>query len=78
MTTYVYSTINVPGEPRTLGGGINNSGTVVGAYDVGDQYSQHAGPGFIYTSGTFTDVHSPTGGNPVLTSISNNGQIVGS
>ena len=49
-SAYSFTTIDVPGSTRTEVIGINNNGTMVGAYNSGGKDI-----GFIYDGSTFTD-----------------------
>ena len=72
--TYSYTTIDFPGASQTVIAGINNSGQVVGGYQLADQ-SRH---GFLDVGGVFTTIDDPnaTSGSEA-TGINNLGQIVG-
>jgi uncharacterized membrane protein len=72
--SYNYTTIDFPGASQTVIGGINNSGQLVGGYQLADQ-SRH---GFLDVGGVFTTIDDPnaTSGSEA-TGINNSGQIVG-
>jgi uncharacterized membrane protein len=68
--------ISFPGaKGGTLPLSINNSGVVVGTYELFDDDIPH---GFMWKSGNFTNLTAPGGFNATPTKISNNGDIVGS
>lgn len=72
--TFTYQTIDFPGATSTLALGINNSGQIVGGYQLPDG-SRH---GFLYSGGIFTTLDDPnaTSGSEA-TGINNLGRIVG-
>lgn len=68
--------ITYPGATSTNATGINNSGQIVGNYNIGSNYQ-----GFLYTGGAFSTIDFP-GDTPGYTidyfgGISDSGQIVG-
>jgi uncharacterized membrane protein len=71
---YSFTTINFPGASETAALGINNSGQIVGSFNVFSALMTH---GFLDT-GSFTTVDVPgvTGGTSA-SGINNRGQIVG-
>lgn len=69
-----FTTLTGPaGVPFISANGINDSGQVVGDYDLnGSEY------GYIYSGGTYTTLAGPTGSTSTQANgINNNGQIVG-
>ena len=72
--TFTYTTIDVPGAVLTVAVGINNSGQIVGVYQLADG-SRH---GFLFTPGigfaTIDDPNATSGSE--ATGINNSGQIV--
>jgi uncharacterized membrane protein len=75
MTTYTYTTINVPGITITDVGGINDKGQIVGWYETAISFPYSAG-GFLYSGGTCTTFNDPSG-ITVVGGINDKGQIVG-
>ena len=71
---FTYTTIDFPGATATAIGGINNSGQIVGGYELPDT-TRH---GFLDVGGSFTTIDNPnaTSGSEA-TGINNVGQIVG-
>jgi probable HAF family extracellular repeat protein len=70
----IYSTIDVPGSTSTSASGINNSGQIVGSYDVAGPYNSH---GFLLDSGNYTTLDVPGSTGTYATGINKTGQIVG-
>src|ERR1700730_15792196 len=70
---YSFTTIDVPGAVAgsTRGGGINNSGQIVGSFVAGA--TTH---GFLDTGGSFTTIDVP-GAGTVASGINDTGHIVG-
>lgn len=72
----VYTTLDVPDADLTVAQGINNAGTIVGLYMVGDQTH-----GFVLSKGAFTpvdvDLPGATFGTTAIFSINAKGEIVG-
>ena len=79
----VFTTIDVPGADYTLAQGINNAGTIVGAYVVSVQSVKDLARthGFVLSNGEFTTVDVPDDmGKAQFTqifSINAKGEIVG-
>jgi probable HAF family extracellular repeat protein len=71
-----YTTINDPLGTNTLAFGINNSGQVVGGYNVG-QGSGNYQYGFVYSGGNYTTISVPGSTYTVAFGINDSGQIVG-
>jgi len=74
----VLTTIDFPAASDTLALGINESGTVVGYWDIldpnGDPVAIH---GFIWNNGTFSQIDFPGAGATYLYGINARGDIVG-
>jgi probable HAF family extracellular repeat protein len=72
MTTYTFTTIDVPGSLQTVAEAINTSGQVAGYYDDSSGHEH----GFLYSGGHYTtiDVH---GNRTYANAINDPGQIVG-
>ncbi|MBV8845636.1 MAG: hypothetical protein JO307_22755 [Bryobacterales bacterium] len=72
---YSFTTIDVPGASETFAGGINNSGQIVGSFNVFGTLMTH---GFLDINGSFTTIDFPgaTGATNAY-GINNTGQIVG-
>src|SRR5207247_2449435 len=65
------TTIDYPGAARTFPIGINNSGTIVGAYQTDQTH------GYLYSGGTFTTLDDPLGvGSTEAIAINNNGDLI--
>lgn len=72
------TTLDFPGADLTLALGINDSGVVVGEWDIFDsQGNTLAYHGFIWKDGTFTDVEFPGSADTSILGINNNGDFVG-
>jgi hypothetical protein len=69
----VYSTFTVPGSYETEINGVNDAGTMVGAYGVENQGIF----GFILSGGKMTTVQYPGAVETYLEGINNKGQMVG-
>jgi uncharacterized membrane protein len=74
----VLTTLDFPGASETFPYGINESGTVVGAWDVldsdGNLLAEH---GFIWNSGTFTSLDYPGSADTTIRGINAGGDFVG-
>ena len=70
----VYTTIAVPGSNDTLVYGINDSGQIVGYYDVPGNNQAHA---FLYGGTTYTTIDVPGAVETLPQGINNTSQIVG-
>ena len=68
--------IDVPGAQDTVANGINNAGTTVGYFVVGNGPNQGV-HGFWLTGGIFTQFDAPLETGTVIEGINNNGQVVG-
>ncbi len=72
------TTLDFPGAQATIALGINNSGVVVGEWDVldstGNVIAYH---GFIWKDGSFTDVAFPGSADTSILGINANGDCVG-
>lgn len=68
-----FTPFEVPGAIETIGEGINNEGTIVGAYREADR-SIH---GFVLRNGIFTTVNVPGAVETQVLSINSKGEIVG-
>jgi len=70
----VFTELDFPASQDTQANAINDSGTIVGAYDV-----SYTGPhGFIYQNGTFTNIDVPGATFTYPDAINNRGVIAGS
>jgi probable HAF family extracellular repeat protein len=69
-----FVTIDVPGAALTACIGINDSGQVVGWYELTSGEPSH---GFLFDRGTFTTIDAPLATSTMLTGINNRSQIVG-
>jgi len=71
-------TLDFPGADQTLALGINDSGVVVGEWDLLDSNGNlTAYHGFVWQHGTFTDVEFPGSADTSILSINANGDFVG-
>src|SRR5215469_4005547 len=74
----VLTTLDFPGASDTYAFGINESGTVVGGWDIldssGNAVIQH---GFTWNRGNFTQVDFPGAGDTVVSGINARGDLVG-
>jgi uncharacterized membrane protein len=74
----VLTTLDFPGASDTYAFGINESGTVVGGWDIldssGNALIQH---GFTWNRGNFTQVDFPSAGDTVVIGINARGDLVG-
>jgi uncharacterized membrane protein len=74
----VLTTIDYPGASDTIPFGINNSGTVVGYWDLvdagGNTIAYH---GFIWKNGTFTQFDYPGAVDTSLNGIDDKGDLIG-
>ncbi len=72
--TFTFTPIDFPGAAQSVAGGVNNSGQIVGGYQLGDG-SRH---GFLVSGGTFTAIDNPNAASGTeCIGINNLGQIVG-
>jgi uncharacterized membrane protein len=81
VSTYSFTTIDVPSAPFTRAFGINYGGQIVGWYDGAlPGFNPHGILiGFQYSNGTYTTIADPNGFNGTgANGINNLGQIVGS
>lgn len=69
-----FTTFDAPGVLQTIGQGINNAGTIVGAYLLLADGTIH---GFVLDNGVFTPVDVPNSTETQVFSINANGEIVG-
>ena len=87
-TTFSFTTINAPGAAFTSATGINNTGQIVGSYDVSYENPElfntdFASFAFVYTNGHFTTLMDPQFAAPFpyaetfANGINDAGQIVG-
>ncbi len=70
--------LDFPGASDTVAWGINESGTVVGYFDVYFQGNLVADHGFVWNNGRFSQVDFPGSGDTGLGGINNRGDFVGS
>jgi probable HAF family extracellular repeat protein len=74
----VLTTLDFPGASETFAIGINESGTVVGFWDLldadGNEIAEH---GFTWKNGAFTEVNFPGAADTFLASINARGDLVG-
>jgi hypothetical protein len=70
----VFTTLQVPGEGRTVPQGLNNRGTVVGTFLVAGQNTSQA---FIYKNGAYTKVAIPGAIFVTFWDLNDAGDIVG-
>lgn len=68
----IYTYINVPSATSTIVDGLNNSGEVVGFYQLNNLDN-----GFLYSNGTYTTFNVPSAQATNLYGINNEDQIVG-
>jgi probable HAF family extracellular repeat protein len=66
-------TLNYPGAYETAPSAINDSGMIVGFYEVSGQLPG----GFIYSNGQWATLNYPNSTNTLLVGISNAGRIIG-
>jgi uncharacterized membrane protein len=74
----IFTPINVPGAVDgcwTVPMGINNSGAIVGTYNLPDAPGTHRG--FLYVGGTFTQIDVPGADGTDVNGINDFGDIVG-
>jgi hypothetical protein len=78
LTKGTLTTLDFPGASDTYPFGINNSGTVVGYWDIldanGNALAYH---GFTWNDGTFKEVNFPGSADSVITGINARGDLVG-
>ena len=75
----VLTILDFPGATFTYGFGINESGTVVGVWDLLDaNYNLLYEGGFIWKDGTFTEVKFPGAADSAATAINARGDYLGS
>jgi len=74
MTTYTYTTLDVPVSGSTTDpDGINSSGEVIGFY----YSSSITGHGFLYSGGTYASIVVPGSTTTDALGINDSGQVVG-
>jgi uncharacterized membrane protein len=74
----VVTTLDFPGADLTIALGINDSGMVVGEWDILDlQGNTLAYHGFTWKDGAFSDVEFPGSADTSILAINNNGDYVG-
>ncbi len=69
----VFTTLDFPNAQGTSPFAINDSGTIVGYYDINNT-GPHA---FLYENGTFTTIDFPGSSYTLATSINNSGAVAG-
>ena len=74
----VLTTLDFPGASDTLATGINDSGTVVGYWDLVDSNGNLLiSHGYTWSNGTFTQLDFPGAGDTYIFGVNNRGDIVG-
>ena len=66
-----------PGAKITQPNGINDSGTIAGAYVTGFQPVATGGHGFVFSNGVYSSIDFPGAVSTTIRDINNSGQIVG-